>query len=138
MKKIAPHKLKRMLDMFLVLPLLVIVTIIAIYFAFWRTDPLIRFSHMLWVLDFWMTGTLAIFAFIIPMRLKIGASFPMLVISIAAIALAVYFTPLSRFTNLFPGQVNLTLPAAIGTLNLTTSWLLAFRVRNTIVQTQSQ
>lgn len=137
MKKIAPHKLKQMLDMFLVLPLIVIVTIIAIYFAFWRTDPLIRFSHMLWVLGFWMTGTLAMFAFILPMPKGIGVSIYSLLISAAAITLAVYFTPLSRFTNLFARQVNVTLPAAIGTLNLTTSWFLAFRFRNKIVQTQS-
>jgi hypothetical protein len=133
MKKITSPKLKQMLNAFLILPFIVTLTIIAIYFAFWRTDPLIRFSHMLWVLGFWMMGTLAMFAFLLPARRKIGALVYLMVVSIAAIALAVYFTPLSRFTDLFPMQASLTLPASLGALNLMTSWLIAFRLRNTLL-----
>lgn len=125
-----------MLDAFLVLPFMIVLTITAIYFAFWRTDPLIRFSHMLWALGFWMMGTLAMFAVVITVRQKSGASMYLMVVSLAAIALAVYFTPLSRFTNLFPTQASLILPASIGALNLLTSWLIAFRLRNKIVEPQ--
>lgn len=97
---------------------------------------MIRFSHMLWVLGFWMIGTLALFAFIIPTRLRIGAPLHLLVIAAVAITLAFYFTPLSRFTRLFRAQADLTLPAAVGILNLTISWLVAFRYKNKIVQKQ--
>lgn len=134
MKKIPSQKLKRMFNAFLVLPFLVIVTVTAIYFAFWRTDPLIRFCHMFWVLGFWMMGTLAIFAFLLRTRQKIGASIYLLVLSIAAIVLAVYFTPLSRFTDIFPTQASLLLPASIGAFNLLTSWLIAFRLRTKIAE----
>lgn len=137
MKKITSPKLKQMLDVFLVLPFIVIVTVTAIYFGYWRTAPLIRFSHMLWVLGFWMMGTLAMFTFILPMRQKIGAPVYLMVVSIAAIALAVYFTPLSRFANLFPAQASLLLPASLGTLHLLTSWLIAFRLRNKTAEPQT-
>lgn len=136
MKKITSPKRKQMLDVFLILPFIVIVTVTAIYFALWRTDPLIRFSHMLWVLGFWMMGTLAMFAFLLPLRQKIGAPVYLMVVSIAAIALAVYFTPLSRFTDLFPTQASLILPTSLGALNLLTSWLIALRLRNKIVEPQ--
>ncbi|MEP0807464.1 MAG: hypothetical protein HRF47_18450 [Chloroflexota bacterium] len=136
MKTITPQKRKRMLDAFLVLPFMIALTITVIYFALWRTDPLIRFSHMLWALGFWMMGTLAMFAVILTARQKSGASIYLLILSLAAIALAVYFTPLSRFTNLFPTQASLILPASIGAFNLLTSWLIAFRLRNKIVEPQ--
>jgi disulfide bond formation protein DsbB len=91
---------------------------------------------MLWALGFWMMGTLAMFAVILTARQKSGASIYLLILSLAAIALAVYFTPLSRFTNLFPTQASLILPASIGAFNLLTSWLIAFRLRNKIVEPQ--
>lgn len=72
MKTLDTQKFKRMTDVFLALPFIVTATVIAIYFAFWKTDPLIRFIHMIWVLGLWMVGTIAMFNFIVPIRLKLG------------------------------------------------------------------
>ncbi|GIV98609.1 hypothetical protein [Roseiflexus sp.] len=130
------QRLRRMLNLFLAAPLVIAGIVSGWYFLLWRADPLIRFSHMLWTLGFWMMGTLAMFAVIITARQKSGASMYLMVVSLAAIALAVYFTPLSRFTNLFPTQASLILPASIGALNLLTSWLIAFRLRNNIAESQ--
>jgi len=137
MNKLTPQKLKRLFKAFLALPFVVMVALIGIYFLFWRTDPLIRFTHMLWTLCFWMTGTLAGFAFVIPARVRPGAPIHLLVIAAATIALAVYFTPLSRFACLFSAQTNLALPAAIGGLTLITIWLIAVRLRNQTLKSQT-
>lgn len=132
MKTLNSQKLRRMADVFLALPFIVILTVIAIYFEFWRTDPLLRFIHMIWVLGFWMVGTLALFAFIIPAQLKHHTPFLKLILSIFAIFLVVYFTPLQRFTAQFITPAGLTFPAVVGILNVTISWLAAFRFRNKI------
>ena len=131
-ERIGAQKLKQMTGMLLVFPIIVIVIIIGIYFVIWRTAPLIRFIHMVWVLGFWMSGTLGMFAFIIPARLKLGLPTPILMFSAITIFLAVYFTPLSRFTNLFPSQSNLILPAMIGIFNVIISWLFVLRFRKNI------
>lgn len=136
MKTLDTQKFKRMTDVFLALPFIVTATVIAIYFAFWKTDPLIRFIHMIWVLGLWMVGTIAMFNFIVPIRLKLGASFQRLILSVIAIVLAIYFTPLSRFTNVFPRQTDLMLPALVGVLNLTICWFVAFHFRNKVIETQ--
>jgi hypothetical protein len=47
-----PQKLRRAADMFLAVPIFVPVIIRGIYIVFWRTAPLIRFTHMLWILGF--------------------------------------------------------------------------------------
>ncbi len=126
------QKFKRGASVMLALPILVIVIIVGIYFAVWRTEPLARFTHMLWVLGFWMSGTVAMFAFIIPVRLKSGLPIPALIIAIVFISLAIFFTPISRFTSAFPNQAILTLPAVIGALNIVVSWLIVLRFRKKI------
>ena len=78
---IGAQKLKRTTDMLLSLPIIMTVTIVGVYFAVWRTDPLIRFIHMLWVLGFWMAGTVAMFASIIRARLNLDAPFPILMVA---------------------------------------------------------
>ncbi len=127
------QKFKRGASVMLALPILVIVSIIGIYFAVWRTEPLVRFTHMLWVLGFWMSGTVAIFAFIIPVRLKSGLPIPALILAIVFISLAIFFIRISKFTSTFPSQAILILPAVIGALNIAISWLIVLRFRKRIL-----
>ena len=129
-------RVRQITDLFLGIPFMVAVIVIGLYLLFWRTDPQIRFIHMIWVLGFWMVGTVAMFTFIIPMRLKFGAPFQKLILSAIAIMLAIYFTPLSRFTNMFPRQIDLMLPALVGALNITICWLVVLRFRNKVIETQ--
>lgn len=123
-------------DLFLGTPFMVAAIVTGLYLLLWRTDPQIRFIHMIWVLGFWMIGTIAIFTFIIPVRLKIGTPFQKLILSAVAIALAIYFTPISRFSNVFPKQTDLMLPALVGVLNLTICWFVALCFRNKVIETQ--
>ncbi len=130
------QRLRRIADLLLVIPLVVTAIVATLYFMLWHTDPLIRFTHMIWVLGFWMTGTIAMFAFIAPVRLKLGMPFQRLIFSAIAVALAIYFTPLSRFTNIFPKQTDLMLPALAGLLNITICGLVVLRFRNKVIETQ--
>ena len=116
---------------------MVAVIVTGLYLLLWHTDPQIRFIHMIWVLGFWMIGTIAMFTFITPVRLKIGTPFQKLILSAVAIALAIYSTPLARFTTMFPKQSDLTLPAVVGILNLAISWLVTFRFRHKVIGTQT-
>lgn len=134
-ERIGSQKLKRMTGMLLALPTIVIVSIIGIYFGIWRTDPLIRFSHMLWVLGFWTIGTLAMFAVMIRVQLRHGLSIPLLMPAFVSILPAIYFIPLSRFTNLFTSSNSLILPAAVGILNVVKGWLCVLRLRKRIFDT---
>jgi hypothetical protein len=127
---IGPKKLKRITNVLLAFPIIVIATFFGLYFAFWRTEPLFRFIHMIWVLGFWTAGTVAIFAFIIHVSLKRLLPVLILIFAFLAIALAIYFTPLSRFTNLFPQQTGLILPATIGSMSILLGWLVILRFRN--------
>jgi len=131
------QRLRQIADLFLVIPFIVTVTVTGLYLTLWRTNPLIHFIHMMWVLGFWMAGTLGMFTFIIPVRLKLGAAFQIFILSAIAIALAIYYTPLSRFTNMFPRQINLILPALFGVLNLTICWFAVLLFRNKIIETQT-
>ena len=135
-ERIGVQKLKQMTGMLLVFPIIVIVIIFGIYFMLWRTDPLIRFIHMVWVLGFWMSGTLGMFAFTILARLKLSMPIPILAFAFISITLAIYFTPLPRFTNLFPSPTNLILPVVIGIFNVMTSWLFVLRFRKKIINSQ--
>lgn len=130
------QRLRRIADMLLAIPLVVMALVATLYFMLWHTDPLIRFMHMIWLLGFWMTGTIAMFVFIIHVRFKLGASFKTFILSAIAIALAIYFTPLSRFTNMFPRQISLILPALVGVLYITMCWLEVLRFRNKVIETQ--
>ena len=123
MEKIDSQKLKRVTGVFLAMPFIVSAATITIYFAFWKTDPLIRFIHMTWVLGFWMLGTVAMFAFIVRVRLKPGTAYLFLVLAFAATGIAIYFTLLSRFADVFSPPLGLTLSAAIGILSTIACWL---------------
>jgi hypothetical protein len=132
------RRLRQIADLLLAIPWVVMAIVTALYFMFWHTDPLIRFAHMVWVLGFWMSGTIAIFAFIVPVRLKLGMPFQALILSIIAVMLAIYFTPLSRFTNMFPRQIGLALSALFGVLNLVICWFEVLRFRNKVIETQTR
>ncbi len=129
-------RVRQIAELFLGAPFMVAVIVTSLYLLLWRTAPQIRFIHMIWVLGFWMVGTITMFHFIVPMRLKLGAPFQRLIVSAITIALAIYFTPLSRFTNVFPRQTDLVLPALVGMLNITICWFVALRFRNKVIETQ--
>jgi len=67
--------------------------------------------------------------------MELGEPFQKLILS--AIALAIYSTPLPRFTNMFPRPTDSILPALAGVLNLTICWFEALRFRNGILETQT-
>ncbi len=134
-ERFGSKRLRRIADLLLAIPWVVMAIVAALYFMLWHTDPLIHFIHMLWVMGFWMTGTIVMFAFIIPVRLKLGTPFQTLIFFTIAIALAIYSTPLSRFTNMFPRQTDLMLPALVGVLNITICWFVVLRFRNKVIET---
>ncbi|MBE0669939.1 MAG: hypothetical protein IH588_05060 [Anaerolineales bacterium] len=131
------QRLRRIADLLLAIPWAMMAIVAALYFLLWHTDPLIRFTHMFWVLGFWMIGTIAMFAFITAVRLRLGMRFQILLLFAITIAIAIYFTPLSIFTSMFPRQISLILPALIGVLNLTICWFVVLRFRNKVIETQS-
>lgn len=137
-ERFGSQRLRRIAELFLTVPFIVTVIVTGLYLTLWRTNPLIHFIHMLWVLGFWMAGTLGVFAFIIPASLKLDAPFRILILSTITVALAIYFTPLSEFADMFSERINLILPAAVGILNQTISWSIAFRFRNKIAKTYIQ
>lgn len=136
-ERFGSQRLRRIANLLLAIPWVVMAIVAALYFMLWRTDPLIHFTHMIWVLGFWMIGTFAMFTFIIPVRLKLGVPVQVLIFSAIAIALAIYFTPLSRFTNVFPRQTNLMLPVLTGVLNLMICWFGVLRFRNKVIEAQT-
>jgi hypothetical protein len=128
-------RVRQITNLFLAIPFMVAGIVMGLYLLLWHTDPQIRFIHMVWVLGFWMSGTIAMFTFIIPVRLKLGMPFQGLILSAVAIALAIYFTPLSRFSNVFSRQTDLVLPASVGVLNITICWFMVLRFRNRVIET---
>ncbi len=128
-------RVRQITNLFLSIPFMVAGIVMGLYLLLWRTDPQIRFIHMIWVLGFWMIGTIAMFTFIIPVRLKLGMPFQGLILSAVAVALAIYFTPLSRFSNVF-SSTDLVLPASVGVLNITICWFMVLRFRNRVIETQ--
>ncbi len=128
-------RVRQITNLFLSIPFMVAGIVMGLYLLLWRTDPQIRFIHMIWVLGFWMIGTIAMFTFIIPVRLKLGMPFQGLILSAVAVALAIYFTPLSRFSNVF-SRTDLVLPASVGVLNITICWFMVLRFRNRVIETQ--
>lgn len=131
-EQVGLRQIQWMCDIYLVFPVVVMMIACGFYLALWRVDLFVRFAHMLWVLGFWMLGTMEMFGFIIPARLKLGFPIPILVFASITIALAIYFTPLSRFTALFSNLPGLFLPAVIGFLNGMVSWLIVLYFRKKI------
>lgn len=136
-KRFAPQRLGRIVDIFLAVPLIVALIVTGLYLTLWRADPLVHFTHAIWVLGFWMIGTLGTFTFIILARLKFRITYLISVPVFAALFTAVYFTPLSRYTALFSNPAGMILPAVIGGLNTTISWLIVLRFRIKINKTIS-
>ncbi len=112
-------------------PILVAVIVAVLVFAVWRTDPLLRLAHMLWVLGLWMIGTVAMFAYVLPLRLGLARLSTLLVASVLSVPLAVFFTPLPRFRTTFskPAQYLTSLFALVAVgLCLT----VAYRLRRAV------
>ncbi len=128
--------LRRTADMLLAIPFGVTGLVTGFYIVSWQTDPLVHFTHMLFVLGFWMIGTIALFIFMIPVCLKLKVPFRAVTFPAVAIALAIYFTPLSRFRTMFPGQAGLIFPASVGMLSLAIACFVVLRFRNKVIETQ--
>lgn len=133
-ERFGSQRLQQIADILLAFPLIMILLVFGLYLTLWHANPLVHFIHMVWVLGFWMLGTSGMLAFIILARLKLDMSIPILMFTGIPITLAIYFTPLSRFTNLFLSQIGLILPAAVGCLNVIASWLFVLRFRRKITQ----
>ncbi len=133
-ERFGSRRLGQVTDLLLASPVIVMMIIVGFYFMFWQVDALTRLAHMIWVLGFWMLGTLGVFAFIIPARLNLGYPLHILLFAAMTIVLAVYFTPLFRFTTLFSSLCGLILPAVIGLINMLISWTLILRFRNKLSQ----
>lgn len=82
-EQLGSRQVKRMCDIFLVFPAVVMMVACGFYLALWRVDPFVRFAHMVWVLGFWMLGSMGMFGCIIPARLKLG--FPLQIMIFASI-----------------------------------------------------
>ena len=131
-EQLGSRQIRRMCDIFLVFPAVVMMVVCGFYLALWRVDPFVRFAHMVWVLGFWMVGTLGMFSFIIPARLKLGFPILILIFSSIALFLAIDFTPLSSFTALFSNPPGLFVSSVIGFLNGLVSWLIVRHFRKEI------
>ena len=82
-EQLGSRQIRRMCDIFLVFPAVVMMVVCGFYLALWRVDPFVRFAHMVWVLGFWMLGSMGMFGCIIPARLKLG--FPLQIMIFASI-----------------------------------------------------
>jgi hypothetical protein len=127
-QRLGHTRLKRLANLLFIAPILVISIVVVIYLAFWHTDPLLRFAHMIWVLGLWMLGTLSLFTFMLPARTKLIYPFLALPASVFSIAAAIYFTPLPTFATVFVDQPGMFLAVAIGFANLGLNWMVVHRV----------
>ncbi len=110
-------------------PLLVITIVVLFYFSFWRTNPMLRFTHMIWVLSLWISGTLGLFIFVIPVRVKLAFPYLALIASFLSISMAIYFTPLPNFQTIFMDPKKLFFSLVIGVVDISMSWMIAYRIR---------
>jgi hypothetical protein len=129
-ERMGKKRLQKISDILLVIPIVVILIVAVFYFVLWKADLFIHFTHMIWVLGFWMVSTLGMFIFVILKRLKISSQYFILIIASVALAIAIYFTPLSRFTRVFSNPSDLVLPAVIGVMNIMICWLFVTLFRN--------
>jgi hypothetical protein len=72
-EQVGARQIQRMCDILLVFPVIVMMTVVGLYLTLWRVDPFVRFAHMLWVLGFWMLGTLGILMPLLFMALATSA-----------------------------------------------------------------
>lgn len=129
-ERLGKKRLQRLSNILLAFPVFVILIVGIFYLVLWKTDPLLHFIHMIWVLGFWMVGTLTMFAFINLARLKLGSPSLFLIIASVAMTNAIYFTPLSRFTKVFSDPSFLVFSIVIGSLNMILCWLFIILYRN--------
>ena len=128
-KRLDHIRLKWMGNMLFIIPIMIVVIVVLLYLTIWRSNPLLHFSHMIWVLGLWIFATLAFFTFMIPARTKLIYPYLALIVSILSIAIAVFFTPIPSFATIFANQPDLILPMVIGSANLGISWAVIYYIR---------
>lgn len=109
--------------------LVVIVIVILFYFSIWRTNPMLRFKHMIGVLSLWTSGTLGLIAFMVLVCAKLAIPFLVLKASILSIYMAICFTPLPNFLTMFMDSKKLLFSLIIGVVGISLSWMIAYRIR---------
>lgn len=105
-------------------PLAVAVLVAAsLQLAYGTADGLLlaRLAHMSLVLGAWTAGTLGLFLFLLPYRLKLDFPLPALLASLLALPIAIYLIPLSRFLPLFQPAGQIGLGAAAGVFSFAVS-----------------
>ena len=70
--RIGRQRVLRFNRFILVMPVAILLIISLLIFLVWRSEPVLRYIHMIWVLGLWMLGTLAMFAFVVPVRLSLA------------------------------------------------------------------
>jgi hypothetical protein len=120
-QKMGAERMRNGLRVLQVVPLLVVAIGIIMFLAIWQDEGLERFGHLIWVLSLWMVGSLGLFEFLLPYRLRIAIVRPAVAAVILSIPMAIFFTPLPRFLATFPGVI-LYLPLAGGILGIGLVW----------------
>ncbi len=128
-KSVGSEPLHGISSMLIIAPLVVIVIVVLFYFLIWRTNPMLRFTHMIWVLSFWTSGTFDLFIFMVLVRSKLAIPFLALIASILSISMAIYFTPLPNFLTMFMDSKKLLFSLIIGVVGISLSWMNAYRIR---------
>src|SRR5664280_1604628 len=60
--RIAARRVRSVAVILLLVPLVVVLVVTGLLLFVWHTDPLLRYSHMIWVLALWMVGTLGMYS----------------------------------------------------------------------------
>jgi len=127
-KKLNDQRLRRISLGLLSVPVAIIIVVCIIYFAVWRSEPFPRFTHLFWVLGFWMIGTFSFFMFELPLKEKLQPSYFALISAFLSVSMAIYFTPLPQFLRIFSQPSEFILPMILGILAISISWLTTYRV----------
>ena len=91
--RIAARRVRSVAVILLLVPLVVVLVVTGLLLFVWHTDPLLRYSHMIWVLALWMVGTLGMYSVFLASHLGLPRLRYMLA-GVVAIPLAIYSTPL--------------------------------------------
>ena len=102
--RIAARRLQSVAVILLFVPLVVVLIVTGLFLFVWHTDPLLRYSHMIWVLGLWMVGTLGMYSVFLASHLRLPRLW-YLCAAVVTIPLAIYSTPLSRFHAVFGSVV---------------------------------
>lgn len=124
--RIAARRVRSVAVILLLVPLVVVLVVTGLLLFVWHTDPLLRYSHMIWVLALWMVGTLGMYSVFLASHLGLPRLRYMFA-GVLAIPLAIYSTPLTRFRAVFGSAVGV-FAALFGFGCLLTCVLLTLRM----------